>query len=37
MTKYHDDLASKNEQNPYNPLLKNKRDQAGNIIFNESF
>jgi hypothetical protein len=36
-TKYHDNFATKDERDPYNPIMRNKRDQFGNINFNESY
>lgn len=35
-TKYHDGLAPKDERNPYNPGTRNRRDEQGNLVFNES-
>jgi hypothetical protein len=35
-TKYHDGLAPKDERNPYNPGTRNRKDEQGNIVFNES-
>jgi len=37
MTKYHDVYAPKDERNPFNPLSKNRLDESGNVIFNETF
>ena len=33
-TKYHDDSASKDDRNPYNPGIKNRTDESGAIVFN---
>ena len=33
-TKYHDESAPKDERNPYNPGVKNRFDESGDVIYN---
>jgi hypothetical protein len=35
-TKYHDEAAPKDERNPYNPGVRNRLDEAGQVVFNEA-
>lgn len=37
MSKYHDEYAPKDDRNPYNPTAKNRLDENGNVVYNETF
>lgn len=33
-TKYHDESAPKDDRNPYNPGVKNRFDESGDVVYN---
>lgn len=36
-TKYHDESAPRDDHNPYNPTTRNRLDESGAVLLNESF